>query len=141
MWLEGRAIAVQTVAHVLADARCFFRWAEDAGYIARSPVPRRLLPRIQERPPDRLTDEQSQLTADDLAAYADRVLDIAHGLGRQVVMAGISAGGVTTAWAAQYRSDLDVQVGQALFPGLVTALLALLPLSLYSIRPTSGTAP
>jgi site-specific recombinase XerD len=60
LWLEGREIAVQTVAHVLSDTRCFFRWTEDAGYIARSPVPRRLLPRIQERPPDRLTDGKSR---------------------------------------------------------------------------------
>ncbi len=29
------------------------------GYIARSPFPRRLLPRIQERPPDRLTDAEA----------------------------------------------------------------------------------
>ncbi len=64
LWLEGRKLARQTVAHVLSDARCFFRWAEDAGYVARSPFPRRLLPRIQERPPDRLDeDEVVRLTA------------------------------------------------------------------------------
>lgn len=56
---------------------------------------------------DRLTDEQSALTADELAAYADEMLDIAHGLGTHVTMAGISGGGVTTAWAAQSRGDLD----------------------------------
>jgi carboxylesterase len=38
------------------------------------------------------------------------MVDIAHGLGEQVVMLGISAGGVTTAWAAQNRSDLDMAV-------------------------------
>lgn len=64
LWLEGKTMAVQSVAHILADARCFFRWAEDAGYIDRSPFPKRLLPRIQERPPDRLTeDEVSRLIA------------------------------------------------------------------------------
>jgi carboxylesterase len=59
---------------------------------------------------DRLTDEQSQLTAEELASYADNVVDIAQGLGEQVTMAGISGGGVVTAWAAQNRSDLDLAV-------------------------------
>jgi len=59
IWLErNRTITLQTVAHILSDARCFFRWCEDAGLIDRCPVPRKLLPRIQERPPDRLTEEE-----------------------------------------------------------------------------------
>lgn len=56
--LEKSSLSVQSVSHVLSDCRCLFGWLEDAGYIERSPVPRRLLPRIQERPPDRLTDEE-----------------------------------------------------------------------------------
>jgi integrase len=65
IWLEQkRSITLQTVAHILSDARCFFRWCEDAGLIDRCPVPRKLLPRIQERPPDRLTeDEVTKLVA------------------------------------------------------------------------------
>jgi carboxylesterase len=59
---------------------------------------------------DRMTDEQGQLSADELAAYADQVVDIADGLGKQVIMVGISAGGVTTAWAAQNRKDIDLAV-------------------------------
>lgn len=58
LWLERQKIERQTVAHVLSDARCFFGWCEDAGYIERSPVPRKLLPKIQEQPPDRLTDDE-----------------------------------------------------------------------------------
>ena len=58
IWLEGRGISVQTVKHILADARCMFRWAEDSGYVERSPFPRRLMPKLQERPPDRLWDEE-----------------------------------------------------------------------------------
>jgi len=58
LWLEEQDMAAMTVAHILADARCLFRWAEDAGYVDRAPIPRRLLPRIQEQPPDRLTDEE-----------------------------------------------------------------------------------
>jgi carboxylesterase len=56
---------------------------------------------------DPLNDEQGQLTARELAAYADDIVDLAHGLGEQVDMMGISGGGVTTAWAAQNRSDLN----------------------------------
>ena len=59
--LEGRGASLQTVAHVLSDVRCLLRWCEDTGLVNRSPFPRRLLPRIQERPPDRLTDEQIQM--------------------------------------------------------------------------------
>ena len=59
---------------------------------------------------DRMSVEHSKLMAEELAAYADRTVDIAQGLGEQVVMMGISAGGVTTAWAAQNRNDIDLAV-------------------------------
>ena len=59
---------------------------------------------------DRMTEAQSKLKAEDLAAYADETVDIARGLGNQVIMLGISGGGVTTAWAAQNRSDIDLAV-------------------------------
>ena len=56
--LERQSLAIQTVAHLLSDARCFFNWCEAEGLVMKSPAPKRLLPRIQERPPDRLTDEE-----------------------------------------------------------------------------------
>jgi integrase len=56
--LERQELAPQTVSNVLTDVRCFFSWAEASGLLARSPVPRRLLPRLQERMPDRLTDDE-----------------------------------------------------------------------------------
>ncbi len=59
---------------------------------------------------NRLTDELSQLTAEELAAYADEMVDIAQGLGAKVTMVGTSAGGVTTSWAAQTRRDIDLAV-------------------------------
>ncbi len=59
---------------------------------------------------DRLTIEQRLLTANELAAYADVVIDIAQGLGEQVTLIGLSGGGIVTAWAAQYRIDLDLAV-------------------------------
>jgi len=59
---------------------------------------------------DRLTTVQAQLTAEELATYADEMTDILQGLGTQTIMAGISGGGVTTAWAAQFRHDLSLAV-------------------------------
>jgi integrase len=56
--LEGQGITRTTEWHVLSDVRCLCRWAEDEGLVERSPFPRRVMPRLQERPPDRLTDEE-----------------------------------------------------------------------------------
>ena len=83
LWLSApaRGIKVQTVGHVLADARCFFRWAADVGLITTAPVPQRLLPRIQEQPPDRLTDDEvtAVLSVADPHAFIVRLL-LATGL-------------------------------------------------------------
>jgi carboxylesterase len=59
---------------------------------------------------DRMTTEHAQLTAEELVAYTDTVVDMAQGLGEHVSLAGISMGGIATAWAAQQRSDLDLAV-------------------------------
>lgn len=56
--LERQKLAPQSVKHILSDLRCLLNWAEDCGVLDRSPFPRRLMPRIQERPPDRLTEEE-----------------------------------------------------------------------------------
>lgn len=57
--LERLGLQPRTVQHVLSDARCLFNWCEDAGLVDRSPFPRRIMPRIQEQPPDRMTDEEA----------------------------------------------------------------------------------
>jgi len=57
--LERRAgLSPQSVKHILSDARCFLNWSEDAGLVDRSPFPRRIMPKIQERAPDRLEDDE-----------------------------------------------------------------------------------
>lgn len=56
---------------------------------------------------DRMTDELARVNARELCAFADRVLDAAHGLGDTLTVAGLSIGGVMTAWAAQERPDVD----------------------------------
>lgn len=59
---------------------------------------------------DRMTEAHANLSAEDLARYADEVVDIAQGLGEKVTMMGLSVGGVVTAWAAQNRTDIDLAV-------------------------------
>jgi integrase len=56
--LEARELAPRTVRHLLADARSLVNWAVEGGMICRSPFPRRVMPRIQESPPDRLNDRE-----------------------------------------------------------------------------------
>ncbi|MBV5326961.1 MAG: alpha/beta fold hydrolase [Chlorobium sp.] len=88
---------------------------------------------------DRLTDDQGQLKAEELAAYADEVVDIACGLGDRVVMMGISAGGVTTAWAAQNRRDIDlaVIVSPAFGFGQIPVPLTAAAMNIYAMLPDS----
>jgi pimeloyl-ACP methyl ester carboxylesterase len=57
---------------------------------------------------DRLTDDQANLTAEELLAFTDQVVDALHGLGEHVTVAGLSLGGVLAAWCAQHRPDVDM---------------------------------
>jgi len=56
---------------------------------------------------DRLTDALVNLTAEDLAAFGDKVINIAHGLGQKITVMGISGSGTLVAWLAQNRADID----------------------------------
>jgi carboxylesterase len=56
---------------------------------------------------DRLTGALVNLTAEDLAAFGDKVIDIAHGLGKKITVMGISGSGTLVAWLAQNRADID----------------------------------
>jgi len=59
---------------------------------------------------DRMTTEQAKVRAEDLVRYTDEVVDIGRGLGDHLTLAGISAGGLATGWAAQQRQDIDQAV-------------------------------
>jgi carboxylesterase len=89
---------------------------------------------------DRLTDALLNLTAENLAAFGDRVLDIAHGLGRKVTIMGISGSGTLVTWLAQNRSDLDYALaiaplfGLAFIPPMVTRLFEWIALRLPSFN-------
>jgi len=56
---------------------------------------------------DRLTDALNNLTTENLAAFGDRVIDIAHGLGKKITVMGISGSGTLVVWLAQNRADID----------------------------------
>jgi pimeloyl-ACP methyl ester carboxylesterase len=79
---------------------------------------------------DVMTTDLSKLTAEEMAAYADELVDISRGLGERVTMVGLSQGGVVAGWAAQNRSDLDQAVllapgfGLKLIPTPLTVLTA-----------------
>ena len=55
---------------------------------------------------DRMTTAQARLTVDDLIRFTNQTIDIALGLGDEVVLAGLSAGAVMAAWAAHYRPEV-----------------------------------
>jgi integrase len=64
-WLErqkskktGRLFTPCTVKHLLDDARSFFGWLEEGGYVTRSPFPRGLMPKIPEKVPNPYTEGQ-----------------------------------------------------------------------------------
>ncbi len=59
---------------------------------------------------DRLNDELQELTAGELIRAGDEAVDIASGFGDEVVVAGISAGGVLAAWLAENRAISEAVV-------------------------------
>jgi pimeloyl-ACP methyl ester carboxylesterase len=87
--------------------------------------------------PDRMTNEQTQLKAEELTAYADEMADIAQGLGKRVTFAGLSCGGVVSAWAWAYREDvmsaalMAPAFGLKMIPGWLTVPAV----NLFSILP------
>jgi pimeloyl-ACP methyl ester carboxylesterase len=70
---------------------------------------------------DRMTEDLARMNAPELRAFADRVLDAAHGLGDSVTVAGLSVGGTLVMWAAQYRPDVDRAVLIAPMIGIAAA--------------------
>jgi hypothetical protein len=70
---------------------------------------------------DQMTLALTDLTAEQMVASTDAAIDLARGLGDEVSVVGMSAGGAMTAWAAQYRADVadTVAVSPFLGPHLV----------------------
>lgn len=74
---------------------------------------------------DRLGTALAQLQAEELVEYVDHCVDIIKGLGEHTTVAGLSAGGVLTTWAAQFRAiDYAVPLSPAFAPGSVSVQAA-----------------
>ena len=70
---------------------------------------------------DRLGTALAQLQAEELVRFVDQCIDIISGLGEHTTVAGLSAGGVLTTWAAQFRNvDYAVPFSPAFAPGGVS---------------------
>lgn len=86
---------------------------------------------------DQLSLALADLTAEQLVDEANETMAIAKGLGDEVVVTGLSAGGILSSWIAQYRADADQSISMAPFLGphvvpkwanrAATNLLLLLP--------------
>jgi len=77
---------------------------------------------------DRMTPALASLTPDQLLATTNRALDLAHGLGERVSVAGLSMGGVLTGWAAQNRGNIQLAAMISPFMAAKVVPLRLTPL-------------
>lgn len=66
---------------------------------------------------DQMTLALVELDAETMVASTDQAIDLAHGLGDEVTVVGMSAGGAMTAWSAQYRADVAHTVAVSPFLG------------------------
>ena len=98
--LHGEVRPVATVLYhgIAASPEQFARFAHELHARGHNVIVPRL-PRHGHR--NRLTAALAQLHADDLRAFANESIELAQGLGEQVVVAGFSLGGLLTTWVAQ----------------------------------------
>ncbi|MGQ9682205.1 MAG: alpha/beta hydrolase [Anaerolineae bacterium] len=78
---------------------------------------------------DRLTAALARLDEGELLTFLDDALEMARGLGEHIVVAGLSLGGLLTAWAAQERADVSRAVLIAPAIGFSAVPAALTPLA------------
>ena len=100
---------------------------------------------------DPLTLSLAQLRAEDLVQLANESADMAQGLGEEVVVIGLSAGGTVASWTAQYRADVDISISVSPFFGphivpawanrAATNLLLMLPNAMVWWNPLETVRP
>jgi alpha-beta hydrolase superfamily lysophospholipase len=86
---------------------------------------------------NRSVDLLGRLTAHELRDFADDDVDIAQGLGDEVVTSGLSMGGVLALWTAPFRPDVDrvVAIAPAISIPPVPSLVATAFNNLFSRVP------
>lgn len=67
---------------------------------------------------DRSQDALVPTSAEELAQFATETIDIAEGLGSNVVVSGLSGGGTIASWVAQEHEDVDRAIIVAPFLGI-----------------------
>ena len=67
---------------------------------------------------NRMNPTLPELTAEELAAFGMQTIDIAKGLGKNVVVSGLSGGGSLTTWLAQVRDDINISMPISPFLGI-----------------------
>lgn len=74
---------------------------------------------------NRFSDEPAKLKLRDVAEWAAESLEIAHGLGENIIVAGLSVNGTTASWIAQERPDVMrvVTISPTYAPRAVPSLL------------------
>jgi esterase/lipase len=83
---------------------------------------------------DRLCTEVSRIKATELVRFTDEMIDLAHGLGEEVIVGGLSLGGVMTCWAAQERVDVSLAIIIAPFLGARVIPTALTKIVAYGLE-------
>ncbi len=98
---EVRPKAIVLLHGLSASPTQFVRFAHDLHSRGHNVIVPRL-PRHGHR--DRLSEALAHLTAEDLRHSATETIGLAHELGREVVVAGFSLGGLLATWIAQHES-------------------------------------
>lgn len=89
---------------------------------------------------DRFSAEVSKISAVELTRFVDETVDLMHGLGDEVIVGGLSMGGVMTAWAAQERPDVARAIilapflGAKIIPAALTRMAAFIFQSLPDMK-------
>ncbi len=66
---------------------------------------------------DQFSSEAGRVKRQELVLFMDAMVDLMHGLGDEIIVGGLSMGGVETAWVAQERPDVSVAIIVAPFLG------------------------
>ena len=67
---------------------------------------------------DQMSEALLETSAEELAAFASETIDVARGLGDEIIVGGLSGGGTIATWIAQEHEDVDTAVMVAPFLGV-----------------------
>lgn len=99
--------------HGLTNCPAQFRKFGDDLYASGANV---LIPRLPDHGlTNRMTDQSAKMTDQGMLDVGNEAVDLARGYGERVIVIGLSVSGVTVAWIAQQRDDVDLAVAIAPF--------------------------